>query len=280
MSSPTPNPPVVVVDVSADASNASGIYQFNPASITAPNGTVVSFRFSGIPGNHSVTQSSYVTPCMALANGFDSGFMEGRETKDGIFPTFNFTVQNDQNPAWFFCKQKTPTSHCHAGMVGVINANANSGSKYTYDGFRAKALQSTTSSPSPSSSHLPTGAIVGAALGTIALLALCLAAFSIICRRRRRRRPPMDAEQMEPYPLVLPSQHDDDGGSEKSKGKRKGSESSESSSESSSSRGSEPETETAAAPILTTILREVRSLRRQIGTERRPEPPPPQYTVS
>ncbi|KAJ7321965.1 hypothetical protein DFH08DRAFT_712600 [Mycena albidolilacea] len=104
--------PKIFVDVSDD----DGSYRFNPNIIHAANGTIISFRFSGIPGNHSVTQSTFATPCQPLAVGFDSGFIAARKQADGTFPIFNHTVINDQNAAWFYCRQDTPTSHCHLGM--------------------------------------------------------------------------------------------------------------------------------------------------------------------
>ncbi|KAJ7896551.1 hypothetical protein B0H13DRAFT_1623919, partial [Mycena leptocephala] len=135
------------VDVAAESISPGGIYQFIPNMITASNGTIVSFRFSGIPGNHSVTQSTLVAPCQPLLNGFDSGFIDGKETKAGKFPTWNYTVTNDQSSIWFFCNQQTPSSHCRAGMVGVINGHASG-----FGNFQAKAegiaLASTASGPS------------------------------------------------------------------------------------------------------------------------------------
>jgi hypothetical protein len=104
--------PKIFVDVSDD----DGSYRFNPNIIHAANGTVISFRFSGMcvvllasrafhrssrpccsPGNHSVTQSTFATPCQPLAVGFDSGFIAARQHADGTFPIFNHTVINDQN---------------------------------------------------------------------------------------------------------------------------------------------------------------------------------------
>ncbi|KAJ7802984.1 hypothetical protein B0H14DRAFT_2384955, partial [Mycena olivaceomarginata] len=136
---------------------------FNPNIIHAANGTIISFRFSGIPGNHSVTQSTFATPCQPLAVGFDSGFIAARKQADGTFPIFNHTVINDQNAAWFYCRQDTPTSHCHLGMyarsftaplmnvirqgmVGVIN-----GVLPRFKAFQDKAEGFTNSSASPSS---------------------------------------------------------------------------------------------------------------------------------
>ncbi|MDK0628442.1 hypothetical protein P5F04_16440, partial [Clostridium perfringens] len=65
----------VVVQVGSVATADGGIFQFIPNDITAANGTTVTFRFTGAPGNHTVTQSSFADPCNPLAGGFDSGFV-------------------------------------------------------------------------------------------------------------------------------------------------------------------------------------------------------------
>ncbi|KAJ6565940.1 hypothetical protein DFH09DRAFT_1157318 [Mycena vulgaris] len=93
---------------------------YTPNSITAPNGTIVSFQFTGVPGNHTVTQSSFKVPCEPLANGFDSGWVP--VTTPSTTPTtWNLTITNDQTPIWFYCKQPLKSPHCLAGMVGAIN---------------------------------------------------------------------------------------------------------------------------------------------------------------
>ncbi|KAF9552448.1 hypothetical protein CPC08DRAFT_714606 [Agrocybe pediades] len=117
---------------------------FSPSNFTAKNGTVVTFQFTGIPGNHSVTQSSFPTPCEPLAGGFDSGNIFINTTQ-ATTPTFNLTITNDSKPIWFFCKQLNPTPHCGQGMVGSINAPA---SGNTFDKFlsAAKAVGTATAS--------------------------------------------------------------------------------------------------------------------------------------
>ncbi|KAJ7205440.1 hypothetical protein GGX14DRAFT_644607 [Mycena pura] len=110
-----------VIQVGSVFGSVGGGYQFLPNYIfSAPNGSVVSFIFTGSPGNHTVTQSSLTTPCEPLAGGFDSGW---------IFvlnelltpPIWNLTVTDDREPIVFHCKQDIPGSHCSAGMVGAIN---------------------------------------------------------------------------------------------------------------------------------------------------------------
>nr|GAT44610.1 predicted protein [Mycena chlorophos] len=94
--------------------------QFIPNSITAKNGSVVTFVFSGIPGNHSVTQSTFAEPCKSFEGGFDSGWV-GIPANTSVLPTWNLTITDDSKPIWFFCKQSVPEPHCNLGMVGVIN---------------------------------------------------------------------------------------------------------------------------------------------------------------
>ncbi|KAJ7106361.1 hypothetical protein C8R44DRAFT_581590, partial [Mycena epipterygia] len=104
------------------ADSAGGAFQFAPNAITATNGTVVTFIFSGSPGNHSITQLSFTQPCVALPGGKDSGFLPGTTNNIHGFPLWSFTVNDDQTPLWFFCRQRVPTSHCRAGMVFALNA--------------------------------------------------------------------------------------------------------------------------------------------------------------
>ncbi|KAJ7866454.1 hypothetical protein B0H14DRAFT_372606 [Mycena olivaceomarginata] len=241
-------PAHIFVDVSDD----DGSYRFNPNIIHAANGTIISFRFSGIPGNHSVTQSTFATPCQPLAVGFDSGFIAARKQADGTFPIFNHTVINDQNAAWFYCRQDTPTSHCHLGMVGVIN-----GVLPRFKAFQDKAEGFTNSSASPSSTStsnlqhskapVPVGGIVGGTIGALTFIALLVFAFLLL---RRRRQHYSRLTGMRPDPLIM---HE---------------------------KGSVSPTDENVS-VLSTILREIRSLHIQIERSNVPPPPnepPPQYT--
>ncbi|KAK0218763.1 hypothetical protein IW262DRAFT_1274203, partial [Armillaria fumosa] len=109
------------IQVGGTATEPGGIFQFNPANVTASEGDVITFEFSGAPGNHSITQSSLANPCTPLSGGFDSGwvFISGPETP---VPQWNLTVTNASSPIWFYCKQLVPSPHCKAGMIGAINA--------------------------------------------------------------------------------------------------------------------------------------------------------------
>ncbi|KAJ6511702.1 hypothetical protein DFH09DRAFT_1049676 [Mycena vulgaris] len=112
----------VTVAVGAEMNSPGGIFQFNPSQITATNNSIVTFQFTGAPGNHSITQSSFTSPCEPLANGFDSGWVAQLEnTAPTPVAEWNLTITDDSKPIWFFCKQLFPAPHCSAGMVGVIN---------------------------------------------------------------------------------------------------------------------------------------------------------------
>ncbi|KAJ7688182.1 hypothetical protein B0H17DRAFT_847338, partial [Mycena rosella] len=119
-------------------------FSFSPSQITAANGTVVTFQFTGVPGNHSVTQSSFASPCQPLDGGFDSGWIFVNTTSDTP-PEWSVTITDDSKPIWFYCKSKGPTARtvcnllhlCDAGcMVGVINVKNGTN---TFDAFQAAA---------------------------------------------------------------------------------------------------------------------------------------------
>jgi len=107
----------VVIEVGGPS---TGPTIYTPNSVTAPNGTVVTFRFTGTPGNHTVTQSSFAAPCTPLEGGFDSGWVFINATTTSP-PEWNLTITNDAKPIWFYCKQLQKSPHCLAGMVGAIN---------------------------------------------------------------------------------------------------------------------------------------------------------------
>ncbi|KAI0092902.1 hypothetical protein BDY19DRAFT_514114 [Irpex rosettiformis] len=125
----------VTVTVGGPSSNP---FIFNPPNVTASNGTVVTFVFAGTPGNHSITQSSFASPCDPLAGGFDSGFVFVPPNNTADVPSWNLTITDDSNPIWFYCGQLMPTPHCTNGMVGSINA-ASSGN-LTFSAFQQAAI--------------------------------------------------------------------------------------------------------------------------------------------
>lgn len=92
---------------------------FDPPTVTAQVGDIISFVFSG--SNHTVTQSSSDTPCSPLAGGFSSGLV----AEDGVIASspvvWNLTVEDVSSTIWYFCENTQPQNHCNAGMVGAIN---------------------------------------------------------------------------------------------------------------------------------------------------------------
>lgn len=68
--------------------------------------------------NHTLTQSTLERPCAPLQQ-FDAGFNQFNPHSWDKLVTI-ITV-NSLEPQWFFCRQNTPASHCHMGMVFAIN---------------------------------------------------------------------------------------------------------------------------------------------------------------
>lgn len=87
---------------------------YQPAWVEAAVGDIVKFDF--LAKNHTVTQSTFDTPCVFNPAGVKSGFRPNLEGVSGK-ETFEFTVA-DIKPKWFFCAQG---KHCQAGMVFAIN---------------------------------------------------------------------------------------------------------------------------------------------------------------
>lgn len=117
---------------------------FDPPRVSAQPRDIIMFEFQ--TKNHTVTQSSFADPCRQLnANGtigFDSGFHP--VTDNATLPTFNITV-NDTAPIWAYCRQKTPASHCGAGMVFAINSNEQSARNFSAFQSLAEQLNGTAS---------------------------------------------------------------------------------------------------------------------------------------
>jgi hypothetical protein len=62
---------------------------FSPNTINAHSGDSVVFQFQN--GNHSVTESTFDTPCEPLAGGADSGFMPNPSSQVP-FPSYTLQV--------------------------------------------------------------------------------------------------------------------------------------------------------------------------------------------
>ncbi|KAJ7149027.1 hypothetical protein C8R43DRAFT_1007838 [Mycena crocata] len=123
---------------------------FSPATISAGLNDTITFMFGG--DFHSVTQSTFVSPCIRLPGGFDSGFAGRGPTFSNPTPVWNLRITNISEPIWFFCQASMPTSHCKSGMVGAINPP--SISQYNQFVSAAKLVNGT---PAPSPSFLPSG---------------------------------------------------------------------------------------------------------------------------
>ncbi|KAI8998847.1 hypothetical protein BD414DRAFT_476232 [Trametes punicea] len=124
-------PPSTAGQINIDVA-PGGNFVFNPANVTAPNGTLITFFFPSSGLSHSVTQGDFNNPCQPIAaqngqNGFDSGLQQGVQ--------FTLNVTNDQEPIYYFCKFP---AHCGLGMVGSINAPS---SGNTFDAWQQAALK-------------------------------------------------------------------------------------------------------------------------------------------
>ncbi|KAF9442155.1 hypothetical protein P691DRAFT_811291 [Macrolepiota fuliginosa MF-IS2] len=134
---------VVTIQVGSTASAPGGIFQFIPNNVTASNGTVINFQFTGMPGNHSITQAKFSDPCTPMDGGFDSGWVLLPTTGLSPVPEWNLTITDDSKPIWFFCKQLIPAPHCPAGMVGAINAPSSGNNTFAAFKSAAAAVKTT-----------------------------------------------------------------------------------------------------------------------------------------
>ncbi|KIJ38733.1 hypothetical protein M422DRAFT_176279 [Sphaerobolus stellatus SS14] len=116
----------------------NGGFIYTPNNVTAKKGDIVTFVFSGVPGDHTVSQAAFGSPCEQLPNGFDSDFVSVPAGFSGTKPTWNLTIEDDTKPIWFYCKQTQPSAHCLAGMVGAINAPTTGNN--TIEKFQAAAM--------------------------------------------------------------------------------------------------------------------------------------------
>ncbi|TFY76647.1 hypothetical protein EWM64_g7364 [Hericium alpestre] len=144
----------VTVNIGGQTDTQGGIFQFIPNQVNATNGSTITFQWSGHPGNHSLTQSTFASPCQPMDGGFDSGWIFIPADDTDMFPTWNLTITNDSIPLWFFCKQLAPSPHCQAGMVGAINAPGEGDN--SFQAFQQAAI---SSSGTPGQNAI--GALVG-----------------------------------------------------------------------------------------------------------------------
>jgi len=131
---------------------ANDTLTFMPNNIEVQNGDSVSFQF--LTKNHTVTQSTFATPCTMMPNGVDSGFQFVPANSTTIMQ-WTFTVNNASAPLWFYCRQAT---HCEQGMVFAINPSATK----TFAAYQAAAMATvpnTTNTTTSSSGSSSAGAI-------------------------------------------------------------------------------------------------------------------------
>ncbi|KAL8814120.1 MAG: hypothetical protein Q9223_006631, partial [Gallowayella weberi] len=113
---------------------------FSPNTLTAMPGDMVEFTFMSM--NHTLTQSTFDKPCKKMDGGADSGFLANPNNTISPPPTYMFQVK-DTKPIWFYCKQKTPTSHCGKGMTFSINPTPEKPQAM----FMAKAIEQNGTAP-------------------------------------------------------------------------------------------------------------------------------------
>lgn len=133
---------------------ANGKLAFSPEYVHVNQGDVVRFTFN--PKAHSVTQSSFDTPCIKTLPGVNSGFdtdltpVSPDLVAQNQQPTKDFFVIDGSHPLWFYCKQ---VGHCGQGMVFAINPPATGN---TFDAFKARAIQQNGTQSATSSASAPT----------------------------------------------------------------------------------------------------------------------------
>jgi plastocyanin len=109
----TSNPTVHNVIVGAD-----GELKYGPRTLDARIGDIIRFDFNST--NHTVTQSTFDSPCTPLEGGFNTGFNQFNPTNHTGLIFRDFEVKAS-TPLWFYCAQTVKTFHCHKGMVLGVN---------------------------------------------------------------------------------------------------------------------------------------------------------------
>jgi len=133
---------------------ASGL-TYTPSNVNALVGDTLHFVWGS--DDHTVSQSTFQSPCSPMAGGFDSGHLDVGATYD--------LIVNSTDPIWIHCAEK---GHCPTGMVFAVNAPTTGD---TYAAFLAAATGkpvATTSvaSGSASAAASSTTATVGSSATT------------------------------------------------------------------------------------------------------------------
>ncbi|KAG8928684.1 hypothetical protein FRC03_012642 [Tulasnella sp. 419] len=125
---------------------------FDPQTVVAAPNDVVNFEFHA--KNHTVTQSSFASPCAPLAGGVDSGYVPVAADAT-TFPVWSIRVQ-ETTPLWFYCAQG---AHCQNGMVFAINVNTTSPN--TFEAFLQNAKNSGAGGGTPTTATAPVASATG-----------------------------------------------------------------------------------------------------------------------
>jgi plastocyanin len=160
----SPTPPTGGKDVKVVV-GGPGKLVFDPPSVKAQPGDTITFEFR--QKSHTVTQSTFASPCTLAPNGFNSG---PQPVADGAttFPTWQIKV-NDTNAIWAFCQTG---NHCAQGMVFAVNA-PDTGN--TFDAFKTKATGGTPSGTTPSETPAPNSGAIRTSASLTAVVAALVA---------------------------------------------------------------------------------------------------------
>ena len=119
---------VLAATISVEVGNDA----FTPSYVTAKSGDVIEFKL--VDGTHTVTQSTFMTPCTATESGFNSGTLSSQSP---------WSLQiNSSMPVWMYC---AVGDHCAKGMVFSVNSNENGDQSFT--AFQARAEAEAASPP-------------------------------------------------------------------------------------------------------------------------------------
>ncbi|KAF8990466.1 hypothetical protein BDQ17DRAFT_367840 [Cyathus striatus] len=201
---------------------------FHPPNVTAVAGDFIVFRIHN--GNHSVTQSTFESPCTPSPANISSGFIHANSHKR--FWTYKVSHKAARAPVWFYCQQTNPKNFCHAGMVFAINprlsypaflqaamtSSSNSSAIALSNSTASSTLTSNSVSPTASEStgtesrsttkkdiRLKIGILVG---GICLSVITCLVAFLVYWRWRSKSRGESERDWMITRPFISHSQQD------------------------------------------------------------------------
>ncbi|ODQ53027.1 hypothetical protein SAICODRAFT_38042, partial [Saitoella complicata NRRL Y-17804] len=127
---------------------------YTPSSVMASPGDTLIFQF--LTKNHTLSQSTFASPCSLGAAMVDSGFRPYNGT--GAPSTFAYVVQSTE-PTWWYCKQK---GHCGMGMVFAVNPTM----EKTFEQFKMNAMAQGASMSAAMGGNTMTMSVAAPALTT------------------------------------------------------------------------------------------------------------------